>query len=759
MSSRWAGSSSSQVVTIGYIYLPVACGLSYFVFNRKYGKLEWLTCGMMTLGILTFVLLREQSREQEERQSIDFSDGSSSPYNIPGLLLAVSAVFASVVASILAERIFKHRSRGLRWWTARFCTMKVHIDVTGLAMSSTMWIVNHVLQGVSAREGAKGLMSDMLSEWQSCTEWFGHWTHNQVILVLLGVAQGWTAGLMVKEFSTVTRAIFQTLCFVFVMLFEDPLMGGRWNFRGREVPSIVLTLIIVLAAIIFQTGRLNLKVIQQAANLVISRREEQLHREPHPSDISIQIREPHLEPATATSPAARSGHITMSQDERGQTDQEPKQPKSWYVSLLEQLWFYALMIFYIVFDAIRNLTLAKALNSVQINPNSLNLVSYSMGIFIASCLTLYMDGCKVLWGSWRVKKIVKFFPAGCMFALSTTLMNMAYSQGMNAALALVLGKFYTPVAVMGARCANPKLVYMWIEYVALAILTLATVAFGYLQVFPTDGGKAPSTSSMYSMFLVIGSASCAALNSLLMERILKGETDGFRIQKVRIDCTSILATGVLIPLLGVISSYPLNVPWQVRPISSMCPKDSVCFQQDGCSNPLCDCECDSGLFAGWTKEATIVLMIALVINTGYGWIVGRVVQEFSTVHRAVADAFSLLLVYFVGDPLINGASLGNMCLNMVAFIVPLSAAIFAVAASEMKKVFEAAQQLAGDTNTADASDEVSEDEANAAETTIEDSNSEPDDDDGEGATSGRSLAAASSTECPKGLLPLSTKTE
>lgn len=59
-------------------------------------------------------------------------------------------------------------------------------------------------------------------------------------------------------------------------------------------------------------------------------------------------------------------------------------------------------------------------------------------------------------------------------------MNMAYSQGIDAALALVLGRVYIPVAAVGARCVLGKF-YMWLEYAAIGILTLATVAFGYLK--------------------------------------------------------------------------------------------------------------------------------------------------------------------------------------------------------------------------------------------------------------------------------------
>merc|ERR1712073_247725 len=82
-------------------------------------------------------------------------------------------------------------------------------------------------------------------------------------------------------------------------------------------------------------------------------------------------------------------------------------------------------------------------------------------------------------------------------------------------------------------------------------------------------------------------------------------------------------------------------------------------------------------------------ILALAIHPLQGWLVGKVTQRFSTVHRAIADSFSLLALYFIGDPLFNNTSLSNVSLNLVAFIVPLSTATFAVATVEMQKVMQA----------------------------------------------------------------------
>lgn len=661
--SRWAGTSNVQIVTVGYLYLPLSVIMSYYVFNRNYGKLEWLTLGMMTMAVLTYVMLREQYRDLEESESNEPHPlvRLKSSFTPAGFGLLVTGVVLSVTGSIGAERIYKHKSRGLTWWQGRFYIMKVHIDVTALFLSLGLWGVSHLLVG------RKDAFSDWFATWSSSPEWFGRWTWWQVLAVAIDVIQGWSAGLVTKEHSTTFKSILQTLCYIFTMLVEDPCLGNRWGFERRELPSIMLAAILVLSAIVFQLGRHNVKVLERAATL--------------------NTMEP-LEPQPRAAPPKKKLVETLS---------------TWKAACRK----YVLILVYILSDAIRNLTLAKALSSTVINPSSMTLVVYIIGVVVASMLTLYVEGLKGLGSAWHPMKILKCTPPGFLYALTATLMNMAYSQGMNAALALIIGKLYTPVAAIGARWVLNKY-YMWLEYVAIAILTLASMIFGYLQAFSPGSGPAwdgGMDSMRVAMLLVVGSAVASAFNSLLTERILKGDKARYHVQKVRLDTSCIVSALAFIPIIALISNRAQANPWAVRPIDgAACPKESVCWATDGCSNPACECECGSGIFAGWIPSVLGVIILALVINTGYGWLVGKLVQAFSTIDRAIADAFSLLLVYFIGDPLLNGTSLGNMCLNLVAFIVPLSTSIFAVASTEMQRVIQAADLIEGKTGETEATD-------------------------------------------------------
>merc|ERR1719382_31599 len=146
----------------------------------------------------------------------------------------------------------------------------------------------------------------------------------------------------------------------------------------------------------------------------------------------------------------------------------------------------------------------------------MGLMQYLCGCAFAACLTLYTHGWPGIREAFQARKIVRCAPAGFLFAVQATLMNMAYAQGISAALALILGRVYIPVAAMGARCVLGKF-YMWLEYAAICILTLATVAFGYLKGFDIATGT-PQLEHVSAMFLVIASATTAALNSLITER-------------------------------------------------------------------------------------------------------------------------------------------------------------------------------------------------------------------------------------------------
>mmetsp|Transcript_56980 Transcript_56980/g.146659 ORF Transcript_56980/g.146659 Transcript_56980/m.146659 type:complete len:378 (+) Transcript_56980:1824-2957(+) len=301
------------------------------------------------------------------------------------------------------------------------------------------------------------------------------------------------------------------------------------------------------------------------------------------------------------------------------------------------------------------------------------------------------------------------------------MMSFAYALRVSPALANVLGKVYTPIAAFGARCILPKpeTATTWVEYFAIIILTLASLTFGYLQEHDVEKGF--KSASVTAMLCVMGSAACSAFGSLASERILKGERAKYIIQKVRLDFGSILTSLFLLPLISVISSRAIDSVWISRPMNGV-DECAACTPEvhgpfphwpweenvgEVCGQPECTgpCACVPGLVAGWNHLA---LFMALVVNVGHGWLIGKITKSFSTVHRAIADAFSTLLLYWVGDPmvflLLNGTgftkSISDSALDMVSFIVPLSTVTFMVAANAMRTNAEMRGALMGNHETA-----------------------------------------------------------
>jgi len=693
------GTPPAEVVTVGYIYMPISAVISYYVFRRRYGNLEWLAVGMMTLAILAFVLIREESKDNPSLRV---------GFDIPGFGLVFVAVAISVLASILAERIFKDRSSGLiRQRGARqdkFYIMKIHLDFSSLVISVCLWL---------APTSMSHTFKDFFRQWSHSKEWFGTWNLSQYLMVLVAVGQGWAAGLVTKEFSTVIKAIVQTLSVVLVMLLGDPIMGNRFHFQNREVPSIFLAVIILMSAMIFQTGRINLRVIRKSFNLgpeahpALNLGNLASPEDDNPASLgrSVTAVDSSSSPSRPLQCAEGERGSSTEEDDMGSTSKKPllnmsRQEEGTAISgYMKMITTYALILVYILSDAARTLILQKALSTTVVNSTSMGLVCYVCGVFVASGLTFYTHSMEGLRRAFNWRKIAHCFPAAFLFALATALGNLAFANGITSSLYVVLGKFYTPVAALGARWIMGKF-YMWLEWFALVILTLSSVVFGYLKSFNvTDANGLSKDEPIAGMLLVLASAATSAVGSLVTEKILKGEQVPFHLQKVRLDMGSILSSFVLLPAIGMIATRPQDIPWAQRPTSyGTCPWDSVCWQKPhsnhSCSNPDCHCDCERGIFAGWDLGwDSWVLVFAVLVNTTQGWLVGKVTQRFSVVHRAIADSFSLLTIYFVGDPIFNHTSLANVSLNLVAFIVPLSTATFSVATSEMQKVFQAQTRL------------------------------------------------------------------
>ena len=87
---------------------------------------------------------------------------------------------------------------------------------------------------------------------------FGKWSRIHVALLSLTVGQMWWAGLVVKNFSTVTKSLIQTVVGVLSVCIVDPIVGMNMghNWSVRSIPSVLIAIFVVICAVLFQTERL-----------------------------------------------------------------------------------------------------------------------------------------------------------------------------------------------------------------------------------------------------------------------------------------------------------------------------------------------------------------------------------------------------------------------------------------------------------------------------------------------------------------------
>merc|ERR1711974_272887 len=92
--------------------------------------------------------------------------------------------------------------------------------------------------------------------------------------------------------------------------------------------------------------------------------------------------------------------------------------------------------------------------------------------------------------------------------------------------------------------------------------------------------------------------------------------------------------------------------------------------------------------------------VFLAISVFHGWIIGLLVRQFSSVHRAIADGFTIVPMYFLVEPLFSRLpyqsfkdayytgprGIINWAKDAMALIMPLAGMLYLFARTEMQKV-------------------------------------------------------------------------
>merc|ERR1712151_1469554 len=80
----------------------------------------------------------------------------------------------------------------------------------------------------------------------------------------------------------------------------------------------------------------------------------------------------------------------------------------------------------------------------------------------------------------------------------------------------------------------------------------------------------------------------------------------------------------------------------------------------------------AGLFVGWSAQTLVALITTLLQS----WLGGLVAKRLSTVIRAVAQCLSLLIIYFIGDLVLNRKPF-DWPVGVMAVVVACTVQVFA----------------------------------------------------------------------------------
>jgi len=469
------------------------------------------------------------------------------------------------------------------------------------------------------------------------------------------------------------------LTMLVVAFVGDPLL--RHN-HIKDIASILLAVLVVLSAIVYQTGRLRMKTLSDPSIQTPVRSKASLEMGGQTTEGQAVLLD-HEESDNSTT-AIGSESVTPPLLSARPPQEQTSAPK-WWQPLCAVLVRYSVMLLFVIADSTRSLVNAAALSSASIVPQSMVMMSSLVSILIATTMSGCLNGCQGLKYAWNLPRILHSFGVAILFSLASTALTSAYALGISASVATVLGYIYMPICAIASYWVFNRC-YMWLEWLALTMVACSAVAFVDLrQVYETT--KTSSTdeesTSTLAVVLVLASACISVAASLLFEKIMKGERLPFYIQKNHLEIGGVITALIMFFPISFISGRDTDAFWKERPVAPFGGScESTCWVEPGlCSNAGCSCSCGSGMLVGWLS---LPVLGALAANMTQSWLGGLLAKRFSSVDKAVAQCLSLLVTYFVGDLWINQKSGGgDISMTLVAFVVPVTVFLFQSAAQEM----------------------------------------------------------------------------
>lgn len=679
---------------LSYLKMPLAACLSMLLFDRQYGQLETFSLIIMSLAAMAFGLLHERCNTGSCSQLVLTREAFAGIG--PKKVVLLIGVATSVVGSVLAERLYKRRSSGFAsLWEQdanRYHVMKVYLDASGVLVSGAIWIG----LGFAPRLSLTGTHDAVVLNANPVGVWDG-WT---CCYVAVGVAEWWMAGYITMRFSTVTKCLILAISTVISITAYDM----RFYYDQISIPYSCMAAIVVFAALIYQTGRANIRKYECVLKVTRARSVE-------PTPVAPSIPPPAADTQALEGPASSAsssmGDVVSSDSEDHEVEEVValESPETSASSMGDSMVKASLFCAFVVVDALRTMSQTIALGDVMLVPQTMAIMINVVSLFFSMFFVFTKprensDGWTDLKDTWRWKNLKPSLVSGFLFALTSALLNMGIGLGISGSLNAIIGRSYMIVLALGSRWILGKF-YMALEWFAIMILTLAAISFGFFENFGASG----QSTSLLAIAFVVAAATCAAFSGLVTEMLLKSSPDPYNMQKVRLDAGSIFFGLLFLPLMGYISvqvGSPKGAFWEYRPLTKSCASYGYCdgasFKYIDPSNPSgftpeVPCSCDYGLFVCWNSYKVCAMII---IDALRGQMIGLMIKWLSSVHRAIAEEFSLVLLFFVLDPIIKGTNFDNVAMVLSALILPFSSFVFAEAGKAMKRFADATEKAEKD---------------------------------------------------------------
>lgn len=687
------GLPAANAQALGYLYMPLSAILSRFAFGRKYGWLEVHALLLITFASATFGANFGKIDKISDNVAVFWSEKQ--------FLFSILSTCFAVAGAIAMERLLKpkyHPSAEVQ----RFWVQKVRLEIS-TCLTSIVWLFVVVYQAEWALQIYDGLDFPI------------------ALALIIRIAQAWMAGWLAKHLSTVAKGVIHSLTLVSVYFIGCALPP----LNSPTLAGTLLTIVIGQAALMYQFGRRTARrkrktpapvpapapqpgqlasIPSESAGMATR------FKDKYPDDESPSQRAQSSETRfanfgevaalaeplrnTNSTRLAGAGGDSYAMAERGLFDQEllnavsdidsedesdvgdfvedaprTRKCRRWIncgEGLLDEAWLQQMrqlddrahefassfmgiaaqasaVLFFIVADAGKILIFAWAVHGTPIVPQSLVVAMSSSSVPIGMAVSASTGGVAGALACLNYRPVLMCLPVAALFSLGQSANTHAFSLNISATLSTVIGYSYMPLSALLSRWIF-KRAYSFLEWLALSLITCCAIVF--VLVRGSSGGGGMSVEAIASAALSVIFSCCG---SLAAEKVLKGDCEfcgleipkniPFYTQKVHIEIGGTVTAVAMLFVLGL-SATPEN------------PNDAFWLDRN-----VTDGVKARGVFVGWGYKT----YIALAATIAQSWLGGLVSKRLSTVVRAVAQCMSLVIIYYVGDLMIDGPHCRRDC--------------------------------------------------------------------------------------------------